>query len=164
MRRDGVRTVVWVTPWVNLDSRDGQIPPQPGSERLHREPAPSYAPARLIHGAGRSATPTATGRRLWVAPVLEDAAREREVALPRGEWIETWSGRRVLGGAEVVADAPLERMPVWVRARSIVVTYPAAHVARGLGDMSEAIGHWSVSAEREVPLREIAQASPNPRG
>ena len=41
--RQGVRTVVWVTPWVNLDSRDGQIPPQPGSERLHREPAPNYA-------------------------------------------------------------------------------------------------------------------------
>ena len=45
MRADGVRTVVWVTPWVNLDSRDGQIPPQAGSERLHREPAPNYAPA-----------------------------------------------------------------------------------------------------------------------
>ena len=45
MRVHGVRTVVWVTPWVNFDSRDGQIPPQPGSERLHREPAASYAPA-----------------------------------------------------------------------------------------------------------------------
>ena len=44
MRADGVRTVVWVTPWVNLDSRDGQIPPQPESERLHREPASNYAP------------------------------------------------------------------------------------------------------------------------
>ena len=45
MRADGVRTVVWVTPWVNLDSRDGQIPPQPASERLHAQPAPNYAPA-----------------------------------------------------------------------------------------------------------------------
>jgi alpha-glucosidase (family GH31 glycosyl hydrolase) len=43
LRARGVRIVVWVTPWVNLDSRDGQIPPQPGSERLHREPAPNYA-------------------------------------------------------------------------------------------------------------------------
>ena len=78
------------------------------------------------------------GPALWVAPVLEDEAREREVALPRGEWIETWSGRRVAGGGEVVVDAPLERIPVWVRAGSIVVTYPAAHVARGLGDVPEA--------------------------
>ena len=43
MRSRGVRTVVWVTPWVNLDSRDGQIPPQPGSERLHAQPASNYA-------------------------------------------------------------------------------------------------------------------------
>jgi hypothetical protein len=31
----------------------------------------------------------------------------------------------------------LERIPVWVRAGSIVVTYPADHVARGLGDEIE---------------------------
>ena len=43
-RADGVRTVLWCTPWVNVDSRDGQIPPQPESERLHREPAANYAP------------------------------------------------------------------------------------------------------------------------
>ncbi len=45
MRADGVRTVVWVTPWVNLDSRNGQIAPQPESERLHSQPASNYAPA-----------------------------------------------------------------------------------------------------------------------
>jgi alpha-glucosidase (family GH31 glycosyl hydrolase) len=77
------------------------------------------------------------GPALWVAPVLDEEAREREVALPRGEWIETWSGRRVVGGSEVVVDAPLERIPVWVRAGSIVVTYPACAVARGLGDVEE---------------------------
>jgi alpha-D-xyloside xylohydrolase len=39
LRAAGVRTVVWATPWVNLDSRDGQVAPQPESERLSREPA-----------------------------------------------------------------------------------------------------------------------------
>jgi alpha-glucosidase (family GH31 glycosyl hydrolase) len=77
------------------------------------------------------------GPALWVAPVLEDEAREREVALPRGDWIETWSGRRVTGGSEIVVEAPLERIPVWVRAGSIVVTYPEEHIARGLGDVPE---------------------------
>ena len=43
MREDGVRTVVWVTPWVNLESIDGQRPPDGESERLHREPAENYA-------------------------------------------------------------------------------------------------------------------------
>jgi len=44
LRADAVRLVVWCTPWVNLDSRDGQIPPQPESEALHHRPAPNYAP------------------------------------------------------------------------------------------------------------------------
>jgi alpha-glucosidase (family GH31 glycosyl hydrolase) len=78
------------------------------------------------------------GPALWVAPVLDEGAREREVALPRGEWIETWSGRRVTGGEEVVVPAPLHLIPVWVRAGSIIVTYPAAHVAAGLGDVPPA--------------------------
>jgi alpha-glucosidase (family GH31 glycosyl hydrolase) len=78
------------------------------------------------------------GPSLWVAPVLDDGAREREVPLPRGDWIETWSGRLVRGGGEVVVPAPLHQIPVWVRAGAIVVTYPAAHVASGLGDVPEA--------------------------
>ena len=77
------------------------------------------------------------GPALWVAPVLDDGAREREVQLPRGEWIETWSERRVAGGGEVVAPAPVSQIPVWVRAGAIVVTYPADHVAAGLGDTPE---------------------------
>jgi len=77
------------------------------------------------------------GPSLWVAPVLDDGVREREVALPRGDWVETWSGRRVAGGGEVLAPAPAGQIPVWVRAGSIVVTYPADHVATGLGDVPE---------------------------
>ena len=46
-------------------------------------------------------------------------------------------GNRVRGGREVVVPAPIERVPVWVRAGSIIVTHPAAHVAAGLGDTPE---------------------------
>jgi alpha-glucosidase (family GH31 glycosyl hydrolase) len=77
------------------------------------------------------------GPAMWVAPVLDDGAREREVELPRGEWIESWSEERVMGGGEVIAPAPVSRIPVWIRAGAIVVTYPADHVARGLGDTPE---------------------------
>jgi alpha-glucosidase (family GH31 glycosyl hydrolase) len=120
------------------------------------------------------------GPSLWVAPVLDDGAREREVSLPRGDWIETWSDARVRGGGEVLVKAPLDRIPVWVRAGSIVVTLPAAHIAGGLGDVPEPerplaatlwgeprLGHagarlvdgthvgwrrgrWSVAPEREI--------------
>ncbi|MDQ6749233.1 MAG: hypothetical protein M3Z33_00535 [Actinomycetota bacterium] len=74
------------------------------------------------------------GPALWVAPVLADGAREREVMLPRGAWIDYWTGEAVAGGGSVRADAPLHRIPVWVRSGSILVTYPAADVATGLGD------------------------------
>lgn len=79
----------------------------------------------------------AYGPALWVAPVVEDGARERETVLPRGEWLETWSGAGVRGGGEALAPAPLGQIPVWVRRGAVVVTYPAAHVAAGLGDTPE---------------------------
>jgi alpha-D-xyloside xylohydrolase len=47
--------------------------------------------------------------------------------LSRRGWIETWSGREVAGRREILAPAPLESIPVWVRAGSIIVTLPADH-------------------------------------
>ena len=55
MREDGVRTVVWVTPWVNLDSVDGQRPP----DARVRAAAPR-AGAELRRGRRRPATSSAT--------------------------------------------------------------------------------------------------------
>jgi alpha-glucosidase (family GH31 glycosyl hydrolase) len=77
------------------------------------------------------------GPALWVAPVLEQGAREREVSLPRGDWTCFWTGERHEGGGELLAPAPLERIPVYARRGSIVVTHPAAHVESGLGDTPE---------------------------
>jgi len=78
------------------------------------------------------------GPSLWVAPIVEPGATERDALLPHGEWIEAWTGDAVRGGREVQAAAPLTQIPVWVRRGAIVVTLPAAHVARGLGDTPEA--------------------------
>jgi alpha-glucosidase (family GH31 glycosyl hydrolase) len=92
------------------------------------------------------------GPALWVAPVLDEGAAEREVALPRGRWIEAWSGCEVEGGVEVVVETPLDLIPLWVRAGSIVVTYPAAHVARGLGDVPESERPLVATLWGEPPL------------
>jgi hypothetical protein len=78
------------------------------------------------------------GPAFWVAPVLTERARRRSVYLPRGEWIDAWTGEAVVGGRDVTAEAPLERIPVWVRRGAIVVTHPADHVADGLGLEAEA--------------------------
>jgi alpha-glucosidase (family GH31 glycosyl hydrolase) len=74
------------------------------------------------------------GPALWVAPVLEEGATSRSVYLPAGEWIDFWTGGRVRGGRIIDVEAPLDRIPVWVRAGSILVTYPAEDVAAGLGE------------------------------
>jgi alpha-glucosidase (family GH31 glycosyl hydrolase) len=78
------------------------------------------------------------GPALWVAPVLDEGVTERRVYLPPGEWIDLWSAGHVVGGREAIAPAPRERIPVWVRRGSIVVTYPADQVSAGLGDTAEA--------------------------
>lgn len=77
------------------------------------------------------------GPALWVAPVLEEGADERDVYLPRGDWIDFWTGEHVSGGRKLRAPAALDRIPVWVRRGALVPTYPSAHVAGGLGDVHE---------------------------
>ena len=74
------------------------------------------------------------GPALWVAPVVEEGATSRRTYLPRGDWIDWWTREPLEGGRWIDADAPLERIPLWVRSGSIVVTYPAEDVARGLGE------------------------------
>ena len=71
--------------------------------------------------------------------MLEAGAREREVELPAGDWIDFWTGEEVVASRDttVVASAPLGRIPVWVRRGALLVTYPAEHVAAGLGDVPE---------------------------
>ena len=104
------------------------------------------------------------GPALWVAPVLDEGAPEREVSLPRGDWIETWSGRPARGGVGRSSQTPLERIPVWVRRGSIVVTYPAAHVARGSPTRREPSGRSSPRCGVSPRSPGTPPASPTGRG
>jgi alpha-D-xyloside xylohydrolase len=66
------------------------------------------------------------GPAFLVAPVGEYKARSREVYLPAGaRWYDFSTGRRFDGGQKVMADAPLSRMPLFVKAGSIVPVGPA---------------------------------------
>jgi len=64
------------------------------------------------------------GPALLVNPVVEYKARSRQVYLPAGTWYDFWTGRQLPGGATVTAEAPLETMPLFVRAGSIVPVGP----------------------------------------
>ncbi|WP_427967925.1 TIM-barrel domain-containing protein [Altererythrobacter sp.] len=65
------------------------------------------------------------GPAFLVAPVAEFKARNRSVYLPAGsDWYDFNTGAYLQGGQTIVADAPYERMPLFVRAGSIVPTGP----------------------------------------
>ncbi len=66
------------------------------------------------------------GPAFLVAPVTRYKTRTRAVYLPAGtRWYDFYSGRVFDGGRSVDADAPLARMPLFVRAGSIVPVGPA---------------------------------------
>ncbi len=56
-----------------------------------------------------------------VNPVTEYLARGRPVYLPEGTaWYDFWTGTRFTGGQTIDAEAPYDRIPLFVRAGSIV--------------------------------------------
>jgi alpha-D-xyloside xylohydrolase len=56
------------------------------------------------------------GPDLLVAPVVHEGAESREVYLPAGAaWRDAWTDERLDGGQTIRADAPLERVPLYVR-------------------------------------------------
>jgi len=71
------------------------------------------------------------GRALLVAPVLKPGVKEWPVYLPEtpGGWFDFWTGERTAGGRSLSAAAPLERVPLFVRAGSIVPLGPVVQYA-----------------------------------
>jgi alpha-D-xyloside xylohydrolase len=78
------------------------------------------------------------GPAILVSPVLKEHATEREVYLPAGAaWYDFWTGERIAGGADVNAPAPIERIPLNVRAGSILPLGPAIEYAGQAADPIE---------------------------
>lgn len=63
------------------------------------------------------------GPDMLVAPVI-DANTRRPVYLPEGQWVDYWTGALVAGGQTIVVDAPMETIPVYVRAGAVIPKIP----------------------------------------
>jgi alpha-glucosidase len=60
------------------------------------------------------------GDDLLVAPVMQEGARAREVLLPAGRWYRVGSPEPPLGPGRVTVEAPLEGVPLFARAGSVL--------------------------------------------
>ena len=64
------------------------------------------------------------GPAFLVSPVTEPAATARRLYLPHAKWYDFWTGSSIDGGNMVDAAAPLDHMPLYIRAGSIVPMGP----------------------------------------
>jgi len=66
------------------------------------------------------------GDALLINPVTEKNANTRSVILPSGHnWIDFWTGQTFRGGQTIIADATLDKIPILVKAGSIIPMGPA---------------------------------------
>ncbi|MDE7349559.1 MAG: DUF5110 domain-containing protein, partial [Muribaculaceae bacterium] len=75
---------------------------------------------------------------IMACPVTDPGVDSRDVYLPAGaDWYDFWTGKRFAGGEKISAEAPLNRLPLFVKAGSIiptteVVEYSAASAGKPL--------------------------------
>ncbi len=60
------------------------------------------------------------GDRLLAAPVMTPGVTSRAVYLPKGTWYDYYTGKHYQGGRYVLAEAPLERMPLFAKAGAAI--------------------------------------------
>ncbi len=60
------------------------------------------------------------GDDLLVAPVVERGVTKREVYFPPGDWVDWWTGTVTQGPQTAMVDAPLQTLPLWIRAGGMV--------------------------------------------
>ena len=58
------------------------------------------------------------GRDLLVCPVVQPEVTQWTLFLPPGKWRNLWTGQEIEGERQIVVDAPLDRIPVFVRGES----------------------------------------------
>jgi alpha-D-xyloside xylohydrolase len=78
-------------------------------------------------GARRVSDQFMFGPALLINPVTTEGATERMLYLPAGnDWIDFWTSKRARGGRSLNAAAPRDRIPIFVKAGSIIAFGPPA--------------------------------------
>lgn len=94
------------------------------------------------------------GDDVLVAPIVKEGMRDRDLYLPAGTaWINWWTGERLDGGKQHRVAAPLDRLPILVRAGAVIATQD---VIQHTGEMSRASITLNVAAGIEPDHVETA--------
>jgi alpha-D-xyloside xylohydrolase len=91
------------------------------------------------------------GPDILVAPLLSPAT-QRSVYLPAGDWINYWTGERLHGQQAIVVDAPLDRLPLFVRSGVVIPKIPEDVMTLVPGDSSQAPGVQHLDDRRECEI------------
>ncbi len=64
------------------------------------------------------------GDHLLFCPVLKEGAQSRSVLLPEGDWFDYWTNKKYSGGKSYKISAPLDRIPLFVKAGAAIPHFP----------------------------------------
>lgn len=89
---------------------------------------PITRPAKFLYDCSCDDQMFLLGDDILIAPVVEAGATTRDVVLPPGTWVDRSTGASVTGDGHtsITVPAPLDTIPVWYRAGSIVPMYARA--------------------------------------
>ena len=102
------------------------------------------------------------GDALLVAPVVEAGATTRTVVLPRGRWVDWWTGAPVGsdGLAPRTVDAPLDRLPLWMAVDRFVPMFARAADTLEPATAPGVTSYADPAYGRELRLRIAPEAAP----
>ncbi len=71
------------------------------------------------------------GSCLFVAPVINQSALQRYVYLPSGQWYNFWNNQGYAGAQYIAVEAPLDKVPIFVRAGTTLPLLGSSHEETG---------------------------------
>lgn len=69
------------------------------------------------------------GEDILVAPIVNEGQTCRQVYLPEGNWLDFWTGAEYVGKTNILVNAPLDKLPLFVKKNTILAwDQSATHV------------------------------------
>lgn len=97
-------------------------------EEAHRTGVPPFRPLLLNYQDDPSTynldDQFMVGNHLLVAPIMKPDVTRRLVYLPAGSWYDYWTNKKYAGGTMISVDAPLDVVPMFVRAGAMIPVWP----------------------------------------